>query len=685
MEVRAARPSPWRNLSFVWLVPLLALVVSLGVAWRTFSERGIEIQIVFANGSGVTAGETTIRFRDVVVGTVEQVGFTADLASVLVTARIDKAVAPYVDDEAEFWVVRPEVSAQGISGLSTVLSGVYIQGAWDETPGGARYRFLGLDGPSLAQPGREGRRITLRSTNGKLVNEGAPVLFQGIVVGRLERPRLTLSSDAVVVDAFIEAPHDRRLTDAVRFWDTSGFSVSLGAGGFEVDVDSLASLVTGGVEFGVLYEGGQPVGPGYVYDIFPEEADARRSLYARSAANAVTLSVPFDEPISGLSPGATVTLRGVEVGEVSAISAQADPTDSADIRLVANVSIDPSLLGLPREAGREEVLDFFEEAVRDGLRAQLSTTSLFSAALIVDLKRVDDAPPAEFDRNAEPFPILPSTPSNLPDFTATAEGLFERINSLPIEELLQQAIATLASVEDLARDDNTKAVPASAAALLEDIRGVVNDEATQALPGELRAAVADLRSVVEELRENGALANLASAIERANAALDNIATASEDMPELVEDLRAVAAKVNGLKTDELVAAATGVLESADQILDTDGARALPPTLTSALDEIRATLAELRAGGAVENANATMASAREAADSVAEAVESLPELSERLQRLVTQAESLIAAYGSRSDFNAETLDALREVRNAARAVAALARAIERDPNSLLFGR
>jgi paraquat-inducible protein B len=81
----------------------------------------------------------------------------------------------------------------------------------------------------------------------------------------------------------------------------------------------------------------------------------------------------------------------------------------------------------------------------------------------------------------------------------------------------------------------------------------------------------------------------------------------------------------------------------------------------------------------------MASAREAAEAVAEAFAHLPELSARLEALVTRTEGLIAAYGDRSDFNDETLAALREVRSAARAISQLARTIERNPNSLLLGR
>ncbi len=682
-DVTPPRPSFWRNLSFVWLVPILALAVSLGVAWRTFADRGVLIEISFLNAAGVTPGETTIRFRDVVIGTVEDVSFSADLSRVVVAARIDNEIAPFLDADTQFWVVRPEVTSRGITGLSTVLSGVYIAGVWDREAGAAVRAFAGLEAEPLVQPGREGRRITLRSEDGTLISAGAPVLFRGIEVGRLEQPRLTVSGNSIVVDAFIEAPHDRRISAATRFWDTSGFSVSFGAGGLELDVDSLATLITGGIEFDSVYEGGAPVGDGYVFTIFADEAEARRSLFVRSTADAVTLAVPFGESVAGLEAGAPVQLDGVRVGEVTAIAAQV-VEGSPTVDLVANIAIEPGRLGLPEGAGEEETLDFLEAATANGLRAQLATASLISASLIVELVTLEDAAPAALDRDAEP-PVLPSAPSNLPDFTASAEGLLERINALPIEELLEQGISLLASLEDLAAAESTRAVPDEVLALLADARSVVNDEATRALPAEIRDAVADLRATVAELREGGAIANLSGALERANLAAANIASASEEFPALVEDLRAVAAKANSLEAEELVAAATRVLDSADALIGTEEARAIPPALSSALDQVRDTLAELRAAGAVENVNATLASARSAADAVAEATEGLPELSARLEALVTQAEGLIGAYGARSQFNDETLTALREVRAAARAVAQLARTIERNPNSLILGR
>ena len=131
VDAPSAEPRP-RAISLVWLVPLLALLLALGVAWRTYSERGPLIEIVFENAAGVEAGQTAVRFRDVNVGVVERTALSPDLKKVIVTARIDKVVAHFLDADAEFWVVRPSVSAQGVTGIETVISGVYIEAFWDE-------------------------------------------------------------------------------------------------------------------------------------------------------------------------------------------------------------------------------------------------------------------------------------------------------------------------------------------------------------------------------------------------------------------------------------------------------------------------------------------------------------------------------------------------------------------------
>lgn len=796
-NVTETKRSFWRNLSPVWLVPLLALAVSLGLAWQAYQDRGVAIEITFPDAAGISAGATALRYRDVDIGTVEEVGFSQDLSQVRVTARVDQAVAPYLDEDAMFWVVRPEVSSQGISGLDTVLSGVYIEGDWDAEPGAARTRFDGLDRAPLTRPGRSGTRITLRTEDARSISAGAPVLFRGIQVGVLEEPRLTLTGRTIVVDAFIDAPHDRRLNTATRFWDASGFSVSIGTGGLSLDVDSLASLVAGGLAFDSIYEGGEPLGPGYVYEIYPDEATARRTAFTRTIADPVLMGVAFSESVDGLSPGAAVRYGGLRVGEVASLAAEILETRSGpEVRLVATLAIDAALMGLPEGSLEGETLDFFEEAVAGGLRVQLATENLFSGALVVDLVTLPDARDAVFDRSTEP-PMLPSVESDLPDFTATAEGVLERLNELPIEELLeqavltlrsfetlaanealndtpgaalalieearglmaqdatqaipaetqavltdmqalvedlraaglapavgettraaasvaaaadevpaliaelqalalavndlptesliQQAVATLESIEAIAEDDALQQTPSAALALLEETRGLLVQDATQAIPAELEAALAEVRTLLAELQRGQAVERLTSALAQADQAAANLALASEEVPALVADLRKLAETANGLPADALIASATELLASAKGVIDTDDARALPGSLNAALAEAQAALSELNEGDLFANANETLASARDAATAIAAATESLPQLAARLDTLVAEAQALIGVYDGRSEFNDEALEALRDFQEAAKAVSQLSRAIERDPNSLILGR
>src|SRR6188472_2224018 len=100
IESPAAEPRS-RRVSAVWLVPLLALLIALGLAWQTWDSRGPLIEIVFTDASGLTAGQTPVRFRDVTVGVVETIELSPDLRRVVVHARIHKNVAHFVDDQAQ--------------------------------------------------------------------------------------------------------------------------------------------------------------------------------------------------------------------------------------------------------------------------------------------------------------------------------------------------------------------------------------------------------------------------------------------------------------------------------------------------------------------------------------------------------------------------------------------------------
>lgn len=688
MQIRPARQRWWHRLSPVWLVPLVALVVALGIAWQSYAGRGVLITISFQNASGIEAGSTPVKYRDVTIGVVEQVNFGAGLSEVLVNVRVSKDVAPYIDSDAEFWVVRPEVSVRGVTGLDTVLSGAFIAGRWDSESSGARTRFQGLEvPPMLGGPDQNGMVVTLTLRDGNQISAGAPVLYRGIEVGAVGAPRLAADGQSVLIDAFIQAPYTERLTSSSRFWDASGFDVSIGTSGVELDVKSLASLIEGGISFDTVVSGGDPVNPGDTFMVYPDENTARDSVFTSANDATLPVSVVFDGSVSGLTVGAEVRFRGLKVGTVTDLGAFVEGEGATRrVRLRANLELQIGKLGLEDDATPEQAIELLGTFVEnDGLRARLSTASILTGGLLVELVELPDVAPASIRMDAEPYPELPTSEAALSDFAATSQGVFERINALPVEELMQSAIDAMDSFRALAADPATRRVPEAAVSLLDDTRALVTSEDVAAIPAELRAVATSARQIMEQIEEGQAVENLIAAIERADRAMASLETASEEFPAIAAEVRSVAEKVNGLPMEELVASADRLVNSADALIGTEEARRLPAAAADALNEASVFLAQIREGGAIERANSAISAAEAAANSIYDAAQSLPDLSERMSGLVVSANGVIAGYGERSRFNTELMSVLRDIQAAADAVTALARTIERNPNSLILGR
>lgn len=686
LDIRPARARSAPRLSLVWIVPLVALGVSLWAAWQSYADRGTLITISFENASGVVAGETKVKYRDVDVGEVEAVEFSEGLTDVLVHARIDKTVAPFLDDDAQFWVVRPDVSVRGITGLETVLSGVFIEGNWDTEADVQQYQFTGLETPNLTRASQRGTRVQLRADDGGSIAAGAPVLHKGIEVGYLEEPELSLDGRQVVVTAFIESPYDRRLTTATRFWDTSGFSVSFGANGVSLNVSSLASLVEGGIAFDTLVSGGGPITEGHRYDIFEDRQSARESLFADPNAEVLEVAVLFEETVSGLAAGAEVRLQGIRVGEVSDLNAiVVGEGDRAQVRLQAVLAIEPSRLGMESNANAETALNLLSDLVTRGLRARMVTGNILSGTLDIELVQVDDALPAIINLTSGEYPVIPTTASQISDVAATAEGLLARVNALPVEQLLDNAISLMASIERFMDDENTRATPQSIVALADEARALVASDDLQAIPNDLRTVIADLNRLISDANESGLVADLDNALVAVTDAANNIEVATRNLPQITADLETLTRRATELEIEALVASANDTLEAIDGLIGTDDARALPASLNGALDEMRSFLAEVREGGAVENLTGTLEAANEAARAIEVAVQDLPALAERANRLVALTEEVVDSYSQRSRFGAETMQVIQDIQDAADAVTALARQIQRNPNSLLTGR
>src|SRR5918995_3990714 len=164
-QIPKARVRRRRLFRLVWVVPAIALGVAAYLVWQHMRSIGPEIAITFPDASGLRVGQTPINYRGVQVGEVIGIGLADDRRQAIVKARLHKSAAPLATDGTVFWIVRPQLRLNQVTGLSTVLSGPEIQ----MLPGrgeSARNEFTGLDSVPVAL-GMPGLRLVLRTERPK--------------------------------------------------------------------------------------------------------------------------------------------------------------------------------------------------------------------------------------------------------------------------------------------------------------------------------------------------------------------------------------------------------------------------------------------------------------------------------------------------------------------------------------
>ena len=248
---RTALPAPWwRRFSLVWLLPVAAVVFALVVLWQSIAGRGPLVSIGFAEAGGVIAGETRIRRNEVDVGTVEAVRLADDLNSVVVEARMDPLVEPYLGANTRFWIVNAQVNTTEISGLSTLLSGAYIGVDWDEDPGRVRRRVPGSGG-SAADRSRHRRapchgvrrRGGLHPWSARRCSSARSRSDEWSADGCRTMPARCCSTCSS------RRPYHDFLYPESRFYNVTGLDGYIDADGVSVRVESIAAFFTGGMAF----------------------------------------------------------------------------------------------------------------------------------------------------------------------------------------------------------------------------------------------------------------------------------------------------------------------------------------------------------------------------------------------------------------------------------------------------
>jgi paraquat-inducible protein B len=516
------RPRRW--FSWIWLTPLIALSIVSWLTIRALAERGPLITISFSDAEGIQAGDTKIRHKDVDLGTVESIYLSRDMSRVFVRARMRRSVSAHLNANTRFWIVRPRVGVAGISGLSTLVSGSYIEMYPSPEQENAKLQrsFVGLDDPPALTPDTPGRSFTLRTDDLGSLTGGSPVSYRGVPVGEVEGFQLDPSGKQISVFAFVRAPYQKYVTSQTRFWNSGGIDVAVGVQGLRFRASSWQQLISGGVSFDT--PNSAPAAPesqaGAVFRLYENQYNAQRE----PRGHTLVYRARFPGGGGDIGPGSSVQLEGAEVGEVTDSRLQFDDASQSLITRVT-IEIDPSRLEIVhgRTAINADPAQALEHRlatlVTRGLRAHLVAANFLTGNKVVALDMMHHLPPAHIAQ-VDGFAELPVTRStDLSTILGSVQQLLHRLDAATAGPELGHAIKeldrTLTNLEHVTAEVEPQLNP-----LMSSLR-----EAAQAAQRALQAANnvlgtsaasgADLPRLIRELTEAArSLRDLADYLER---------------------------------------------------------------------------------------------------------------------------------------------------------------------------
>lgn len=486
-----------KNWSPVWIFPIVTALIGAWVLFYHYSHQGPEVTLITTNAEGIEGGKTTIKSRSVDVGVVESATLTDDLTHVEIKARLNSGMEKLLHEDSVFWVVKPQVGREGISGLGTLLSGAYIE-LQPGRKGSQPENYQLLDSPPLAPPDAKGIRVVLDSKKAGQLSPGDPVLFRGYRVGSVETSTFDAQRRTISYQLFINAPNDRLVTSNVRFWKDSGIAVDLTSAGMRVEMGSLSTLFGGGVSFDVPegLEQGQPVAEKSAFRLYDDQRSIQDSLYT----DHIDYLMFFKDSIRGLQPGAPLEFRGIRLGTVSKVPffmPNMRQVFNNDYRIPVLVRIEPERL--KAQLGEEtDVGAHLADLLKRGLRGSLKTGNLVTGALYVDLDFYPKEPPLTGIREFNGYQIIPTVSGGLAQIQQRLMEALDKINNLPLNPMIQQATNTLSESQRTMKYLQTT---------LDNMNKITSSQSMQQLPADMQNTLRELNRSMQGFQPGSAAYN----------------------------------------------------------------------------------------------------------------------------------------------------------------------------------
>jgi paraquat-inducible protein B len=468
-----------RRFPVIWTIPIIAIAIGAWLAWDTLSKEGPRIVISFEDAEGLQAGQSQLKYKDIVLGTVKSLEFTKNRRGVLVSVATTAQAVQFLTSGTQFWVVKPRLFAGNISGFNTLLSGSYIGMLPGDSAAKAEHEFVGSEEPPLLDSDVPGRTFLLKSDQLGSVSLGSPVFYRGLSVGQVLGWDIGDMAENVTIHAFVRAPFDTYVHDQTRFWNASGIAVKLGGAGVEMQLESVRALLLGGIAFETPTNGqsSEVSAENHEFPLFVNQDAAKAASYSRK----IPLLVYFSSSVRGLGVGSEVVVHGLKVGQVTDVRLSYDP---AKDNIVAPVRLEVTperIVGVGHQVFKDSQ-DAVQTLASKGFRASLQSGNLLTGEMLVSFDIVPDAPAATVSEQDGAF-VFPTTESGgLSGLQASAGDLLRNVNAIPFATIGQNLAAMTKNMSTLTNGPELQQTLNGLAGTMTDAQAVMKSLSTDLSP-----------------------------------------------------------------------------------------------------------------------------------------------------------------------------------------------------------
>lgn len=240
---RKAKITSGTSHHWVWAIPLFAIALTSVIVWRSLPPEGEKVVVSVSSADGIKIGSTRVRYKGMDVGDIESMAFNDGLDRVDIRLKMHETVMPLLREDTRFWVVRPDISTSGVSGITTIVSGPYI--TFEPGNGKLESKFTALDKPPILK--QKGTKIEVISGQLHNIAPGDDIYYKQVPVGKVYAYQLR--SEQVILYGQIHAPYDQLLRQNSVFWEQSGLEMDVGFTGVSVSANPIVSLLNGGLSF----------------------------------------------------------------------------------------------------------------------------------------------------------------------------------------------------------------------------------------------------------------------------------------------------------------------------------------------------------------------------------------------------------------------------------------------------